>query len=339
MPANPQKSDLAERLGHMIEKPDPGRFNELALALFAFQFTSNSPYQRFARHLDRTPENVTRWQEIPAVPTSAFKLPDIPLTCGLPTSTTFLTSGTTAETKGAHHFPDTHRYELSIQNGWPFSDELPPFFLAPPPSEAPHSSLTHMFACLNSGDSSRFLLRNSRFHLAPLYEYLRSSEPIFLMGTALAFLHLMETIGPIALPAGSQLLETGGYKGTSRTLAKPDFYQQLAAFFDLPLDQLHNEYGMTELSSQAYATGPNGNHRFPPWCRHLILNPETQQPAREGQPGYLVLHDLANLHSVAAIQTQDFAIAQPDGSFTLLGRDPSALPRGCSRTIDQALSR
>ncbi len=323
----------------MIANPDPDRFNEIALTLFAFQFSTNQPYRQFARSLARTPDSVTCWQDVPAVPTSAFKLPRLPLTCGAPIRTTFLTSGTTSETKGAHHLPDTSVYDFSIRQAWPFADLLPALFLAPSPADAPHSSLSHMFAVLNNGDSSRFVLRDSRFHLAPLFDHLRTGTPLFLMGTALAFLHLMETHGPLPLPPGSRLLETGGYKGTSRTLAKADLYQQLATFFNLPPDHLHNEYGMTELSSQAYATGPEGTHRFPPWCRTLVLDPETQEPAPEGQAGYLVLHDLANLHSVAAIQTQDFALANPDGSFTLLGRDPSALPRGCSRTIDHALSR
>jgi hypothetical protein len=341
MPATPPSpsESVISGIRTLIETGDSSSFNEIAVALFARQYSANKPYQNFARHLNQTPENTTRWQDIPALPTSAFKLPDHPLTCGSATQTTFLTSGTTTEKKGAHHFPDTELYELSIRHGWPFSTDLPSFFLAPPPSEAPHSSLTHMFATLNPSDDSRFLLREAKFHLAPLFDHLRTGEPLFLMGTALAFLHLMETLGPIALPEGSRLLETGGYKGTSRTLAKADFYQQLSSFFTLPQNHLHNEYGMTELSSQAYSTGPDGTHRFPPWCRHLILDPETQLPADEGQVGYLVLHDLANFHSVAAIQTQDFAVGHFDGSFTLLGRDPGALPRGCSRTIDHALTR
>ena len=342
MPLNPDLSAStppADLVRELIEHPAPDRFNKVALSLFTFQFSRNLPYQRFAQSLGRTPETVTRWQDVPAVPTSAFKLPDHPVTCGDPIETTFLTSGTNTESKGAHHFPDTSLYDLSIRHGWPLPTGLPTFFLAPSPAEAPTSSLAHMFARINSGATTHFLLRDSKFHLGPLFHHLATREPLFLMGTALAFLHLMEILGPVPLPAGSHLLETGGYKGTSRTLAKSDFYQHLATFFDLPPDHLHNEYGMTELSSQAYATGPAGSHRFPPWCRHLILDPETQEPAPHGQPGYLVLHDLANLHSVAAIQTQDFALAQADGSFTLLGRDPGALPRGCSRTIDHALTR
>jgi hypothetical protein len=47
--------------------------------------------------------------------------------------------------------------------------------------------------------------------------------------------------------------------------------------------------------------------------------------------------DLANLWSVLAVLTQDLAIAQPDGGFLLLGRDPEALPRGCSRAMDELM--
>jgi len=310
------------------------------LGLFDYQFQKNIPYRHYCLRLNRSPGTVSAWTEIPAVPTNSFKYPDFPLTCGGGVTKTFLTSGTTTETRGSHHFPDTSLYEHSLTRAWQNTrfPDLPTFFLAPSADESPQSSLSHMFHHLNTGGPGSFLLQKSNFNLLPLFRHLDTGKPLFLMGTALAFLHLIETHTPLPLPPGSQLLETGGYKGTTHSLSKPDFYQQLASFFNLPPQQIHNEYGMTELSSQAYATGPDGYHRFPPWCRHLILDPETALEVPSGQPGYLQLHDLANLHSVAAIRTQDFAIGQPDGSFTLIGRDPGALPRGCSRTIDHALS-
>jgi hypothetical protein len=332
-----QKNDLTGRLHAFIRDSNADSFEDLSLAIFGFQFRHNLPYQAFVRHRIRTPDSVTSWQGIPPVPSIAFKLPDHPLTCGGPSQKTFLTSGTTTEARGAHHFPDLSLYELAIDYHWPLPN-LPPLFLAPSPLENPQSSLSHMFAHLNPGDDSHFLLRNSKFHLLPLFHELEKGHPIFLMGTALAFLHLMASLGPLPLPSGSHLLETGGYKGTSHSLSKPEFYQSLSSFFEISPTRIHNEYGMTELSSQAYATGSGGRHRFPHWCRHHILDPETDLPLPPGNPGYLVIHDLANLHSVAAIRTQDFAIGHDDGSFTLLGRDPGALPRGCSRTIDHALS-
>ena len=336
MTAQSASTPLAERLSEFILEETNGDFQTLALEIHAKQLEENAPYRAYS-NLTAPSSPLKNWQDIPAVPTSAFKLAAHPLTCRAAITTTFLTSGTTTEVRGSHHFPETELYELAIDQGWPLP-KLPTFFLAPSNLEAPQSSLSHMFAHLNSGNDSHFLLRDSKFHLAPLFHHLPSGQPICLMGTALAFRHLMEIHGPIPLPTGSHLLETGGYKGTSITLSKPAFYDQLSSFFSIPHAQIHNEYGMTELSSQAYATGPDGRHRFPHWCRHLILDPESGQPLPPGELGYLIIHDLANLHSVAKIRTQDFAIGHPDGSFTLIGRDPGALPRGCSRTIDHALS-
>jgi len=313
-------------------------FEDLARDLFKHQFAKQLPYQRYCRLLGVSPDSVNSWREIPAVPTSAFKLSEHPLSQG---ETTFLTSGTTTEIKGAHHFPDTNTYDLAALTQWQAHlPELPLYFLSPSPAESPQSSLVHMFGhldrALNSGNGTSFLLKESRFHLAPL-SFLE--EPIILAGTALAFLHLCESHQAISLPKGSLILETGGYKGTARTLAKREFYQQLSEFFALPESAIANEYGMTELSSQAYARGPEGSHRFPAWCRYQIISPETGRALPPGEMGYLQLLDLANIHSVAAIRTQDFAIGISDDSFSLIGRDPGALPRGCSRSTDDALSR
>ena len=75
-----------------IHNPHGKDFNALALAVFAQQFQLNLPYQRFCRTRGQTPDTITRWQDIPAVPTVAFK--ELDLTCG-PPEKIFLTSGTT----------------------------------------------------------------------------------------------------------------------------------------------------------------------------------------------------------------------------------------------------
>jgi hypothetical protein len=56
-----------------------------------------------------------------------------------------------------------------------------------------------------------------------------------------------------------------------------------------------------------------------------------------GEIGLLRIVDLANLWSVLAVQTQDLAMALTEGGFLLLGRDPAALPRGCSRATDELM--
>jgi hypothetical protein len=133
-------------------------------------------------------------------------------------------------------------------------------------------------------------------------------------------------------------METGGYKGSGRELAKQDLYRMFEDYLGLPGEMIINEYGMTELSSQFYTRGLGSPHRAPPWLKALVIDVETGREAAVGEAGTLRIFDLANVNSVLAIETQDLAIRREDG-FELLGRDPEALPRGCSRAADEFLRR
>ena len=136
------------------------------------------------------------------------------------------------------------------------------------------------------------------------------------------------------LPENSWLLETGGYKGTQNTITKPELYAQLETKFGVPSEHIINEYSMTELSSQFYTTGLSNVHQGPAWARVRIIHPVTGHEVAEGETGCIVIYDLANIDSVLAIQTQDLAIKHPNHTFQLIGRDPAALPKGCSIPAD-----
>ena len=109
-------------------------------------------------------------------------------------------------------------------------------------------------------------------------------------------------------------------------------------YLELAPDDIINEYSMTELSSQFYTRGLGRAHEGAPWVRAIVINPETGSEVEVGETGVLRIFDLANLGSVLAIETQDLAIRRERG-FELLGRDPGALPRGCSRVADERLRR
>jgi hypothetical protein len=128
-------------------------------------------------------------------------------------------------------------------------------------------------------------------------------------------------------------METGGYKGRSRTMPRAELHGLLQRHLGLDAAAIVCEYGMCELSSQAYDTvagawGPRSFH-FPPWARVRILSPETGAEIPAGEPGLVCICDLANAWSVAAIQTADLGVARGEG-FELLGRAERAEPRGCS---------
>ena len=149
-----------------------------------------------------------------------------------------------------------------------------------------------------------------------------------------AFLDFFEWLGDrqMTLPAGSQAVETGGYKGSQRSMSKPELYECFHQRLGFALDSITNEYGMTELSSQFYTRGLGHPHTGGHWVRARVLDPQSGQEVREGEMGVLRIFDLANLGSVLALQTRDLAIRR-GGAFELIGRDPAALPRGCSRTV------
>lgn len=318
-------------------------FETLSRRVFQHQYQNNPQYRNYCVSKEVTPENTDHWTQIPALPTDAFKYPDLPIV-SFPIGQkkhTFLTSGTTTDRRGAHLFPSLDLYEASIHSAWRGLN-LPEMacavFLTPTAEEAPQSSLSHMMHVLAPvvADQSVWLhTPDGGLDISKLKKHAAEGRPLYLFGTALAFLQVFDQLtAPLLLPEGSLALETGGYKGSHRQLQKAELYSIFEEKFGLPNNSIINEYSMTELSSQFYTRGIGNTHQGPPWARIRVIDPRTGLQADAGMPGYLVVYDLANLHSVMAIQTQDIAIAHGDRSFTLLGRDPSALPRGCSRAAD-----
>ncbi|HTR43613.1 MAG TPA: hypothetical protein VMH87_18530, partial [Pseudomonadales bacterium] len=81
--------------------------------------------------------------------------------------------------------------------------------------------------------------------------------------------------------------------------------------------------------SQAYDTGSKGTFHFPSWTRVQIISPETGAEVADGETGLIRIFDLANVFSVAAVQTEDLGVRRGSG-FELFGRAALAEPRGCS---------
>ncbi|HEY5892599.1 MAG TPA: hypothetical protein VIT91_05150 [Chthoniobacterales bacterium] len=315
-----------------------GVFEELALEVFRFQRQFNEPFRQFCEY-NGVPESLDNWEKIPAVPQQAFKLSRLTTFPHSAAIREFRTSGTTGEGYGSHFFADLTLYEAAISAGWNHAGlpHFPAYCLTPNPSDAPHSSLAHMMGRF----SKRFFIEHGALKSGRLRSELGTEDrPVMLLGTALAFLNWMERENaPMPLPPGSLVMETGGYKGSGRMLEKAAFYDQLAEFFALPAKSLVNEYGMTELSSQFYARGVGNPHRGGPWIRFRVIDPATGQPVAPGERGVLQLFDLANVGSAVAILTEDLAQDLGDEGFLLLGRDPAAVARGCSRAVDEMLGR
>jgi hypothetical protein len=235
------------------------------------------------------------------------------------------------------------------------------FSLTPNKTAAPQSSLVHMFESIGrlerftrceffgtiAGDGSWALDLGALQH--GLEQVAAQAQPIMLVGTAFSFVHLLDHLVDqrlaFALPADSRVLETGGYKGWSRSLPKSELHWLIGGLLGVSGRNIICEYGMAELSSQAYdrlpvsalasqerGIGDENFYRrfcFPPWVRAEIISPETGSAVPEGQVGLIRVFDLANVYSVMAIQTEDLAVRRGAG-FELIGRASQAEPRGCS---------
>jgi hypothetical protein len=132
-----------------------------------------------------------------------------------------------------------------------------------------------------------------------------------------------------ALPPGSRVMETGGFKGRARVVNRDELYARTCDAFGLRLESIVAEYGMTELTSQYYDAAPPDSHKAgPPWLRARVVGLEGSTLAFD-RIGALVHVDLANRSSCIAIQTEDLGMRTADG-LVLIGREREAPPRGCS---------
>ena len=356
-------------------------FEPWAQRVFAYQLETNPVYAAYVRKRGGTPSRAVPWNEIPWVPTSAFKA--VPLVSGDSSRVqrVFRTSGTTdAERRGEHHVLDLDLYRNSLipnmrrhvygcgpdrqgeldRQGGPEGEGpvLPILALAPAPADVPDSSLSFMLGValdgLSGGEGGFFVTEDGRIDggglCDALVEATARGTAIILAGTAFAFVHwldwLKEGSAGFDLPRGSVIMETGGFKGRSRVLERPELYASLSEAHGVPLEAIVNEYGMTELLSQFY-DGPiagalgmaleDRRHVPPPWVRTRVLDPITLSPAPPGEPGLLCHYDLANAGSVMAVLTEDLGVAVEEG-FRVFGRIQGAEPRGCSVAMDDLLS-
>jgi hypothetical protein len=334
---------IRQLLGPMDEE----KWDGLARELFAWQFARVPAYRRLCWARGVTPATLISWRQIPAMPQSLFKQEKLFSHGSAKPGAVYETSGTTTGQPGRQHLLYTDIYRaVSVEGARRaglFAADPQLYFLTPSPKEARHSSLSAMFGFWSGGGTETkpwFLVRNGKFEFDRLREVLERAvlarRPVALCGTAFSFVHLLDAWAgqpPLRLPPGSCLLETGGFKGRSREVSKPELYAELGRMFSTPDNAIWNEYGMSELSSQAYARGTSGLHLTPPWARVLIWDPATDREVAVGRRGLVRWIDLANVDSVLAVQTLDIAERTTHG-FRLVGRLARTEPRGCSLSAE-----
>ena len=302
-----------------------GCFNALADAVCDWQSTAIPAYGR----LVKSRAWAGGWRTAPLVPTSLYRDLDLTAASPRPLAATFRTSGTTGEgLRGTRRVPDLTLYHAAMVQ--PFvdyvlaGDRTPTLWwsLIPAAHELPDSSLSHMTSALSEMFASEVVRTRPT-----------SREPVVVMTTAFALMQHLDATGPEAPPLapGSRMMLTGGFKGRSRELDETALMALIEARLGIPPDDVVAEYGMTELTSQAYGRPLVG----PPWLKIRVVDPATGADLEPGQRGLVAFFDLLNLDNVSAVLTSDLGVLDRTGGLQLLGRAPGAILRGCSLTAEE----
>lgn len=309
---------------------DTAAFDAAALDVFRRQAAECPPYREYLRHIGVRPERVDDLRQIPFLPIGLFKTHDI-YCGGTAPEAVFTSSATSGMTPSRHPMRSLSLYEQAFRTAFRTFYGAPSrwslYALLPNYLRRKGSSLVYMAdRLLSDCGSGGFYLDD---YDALLRDMDADPKPKILLGVSYALWDLAERYAPKL--RNTVVMETGGMKGYREELPKAEFHRILCEAFGV--DAIHSEYGMAELTSQAYSAGGN-RFRCPAWMRVLardVNDPFDLLPP--GTRGGLNIVDLANYWSCAFIQTEDAGRVDADGSFVIEGRIDHAEIRGCNLLV------
>ena len=313
----------------------PDRFEHIALEIFRFQHDQNRVYRQFCEALHISPSSVKSLGDIPFMPVSFFKNHEV-VSGSFTPEAVFESSGTTATGNSKHLVKSLDLYRQSFLHGFelfygPVS-EWCILALLPSYLERQNSSLVLMMDELiraSGHPESGFYLYDHIRLVDTVKKNEQAGKKTLLMGVTFALLDLAEEF---ATPLRhTVVMETGGMKGRRKEITREEVHKVLQQAWGL--SEIHSEYGMSELLSQAYSRG-RGLFECPPWLRIVLRDeddPLTLKPLMgQLQSGLINVVDLANIYSCSFIATDDLGKQHADGSFEVIGRMDSSDVRGCS---------
>jgi phenylacetate-coenzyme A ligase PaaK-like adenylate-forming protein len=309
-------------------------FELMALAVFQYQYQHNKVYRQWCQLIGVDVQQIQHSTQIPFLPISFFKTHIVTTTTFTP-ATIFESSKTTGAQSSKHFIKDVQLYEQSFLQAfemfygntkdWCFIGLLPSYL------ERNNASLVYMVQTLIAQSNiaaSGFYLHDLDKLYTTLQQLEVNKQPTILFGVTFALLDFAEKY---SLPLQHTIvMETGGMKGRRAEQTRLEVHQLLQESF--ATQQIHSEYGMTELLSQAYAK-ENGQYFCAPWMKVFVRNEDDPLQVKTTGKGVLNIIDLANIHSCSFIATDDVGTIQKDGSFEVHGRIDNSDIRGCSLMV------
>jgi hypothetical protein len=292
-------------------------------------------YKEFCDFLKVEKKSVKTLEQIPFLPIQFFKNHNLVSNTN-EIQETFTSSGTTGMIASKHLVTDVSLYKQSYRNAFSeFYGNIEDYaILALLPSylERSGSSLIYMVKDLielSNNQDSGFYLHNHDDLITKLVELDNAGQNILLIGVTYALLDLVEK-QKYELK-NTIIMETGGMKGKRKEMIREELHEILCDGFGV--QNIHSEYGMTELLSQAYSLG-NGIFECPSWMQILIRDTEDAMTyVNNGKTGGINVIDLANINSCSFIATQDLGKKYPNNSFEVLGRFDNSDIRGCNLMV------
>lgn len=307
---------------------------EIYLALYHYQYEYSSIYQSYCKYLGR-PKNLNNFKEIPFLPISLFKTNLISSSLSIPLKY-FASSGTTGQQRSKHYITDIGIYEKSFLHNFKQTFGNPHDYsilgLLPSYLEQEESSLVYMVDYLirkSTKFGGGFYLHNFEDLQKKIIENEARQISTILFGVTYALLDFAEAF-PMPLHYCT-IIETGGMKGRKKELTRIEVHQQLCKSFNL--ENIHSEYGMTELFAQSYSKGQGiySQNDLLQICIREDDDPfELSFKTEKNKTGLLNIIDLSNIDSCSFIATDDIAVLYENGDFTIEGRADNSDIRGCS---------
>ena len=307
-------------------------FTNLALDLYQRHLGHQGIYAEWVKLLHKSDKTVHCIEDIPFLPISLFKHHIISLFDEH--QKTFTSSSTTGQGISKHYFYALQDYVLTFRKGFEMIYKKESFdtlvALLPGYIDRQGSSLVYMVDDLmkeHVGDGAFF---KNNYEEAAIYieEQTIKNKKVLLFGVTFGLLNLLELNTNINWNFVT-VIETGGMKGHGKELTRSELYEKLESKWSGV--RLDSEYGMTELTSQAYAIKNTGRFYPPTWMKVLIKDKsDPQEILGFHKTGKICIIDLANYHSCPFIETDDLGRLYPDGSFEVLGRIDHSDIRGCN---------
>lgn len=317
-------------LDRIFKLQEEREFEALALSVFHRQAEQCAPYREYIERMGIDPHAVQRIDQIPFLPIRLFKTHEVYCGAKAP-EVVFTSSATTGMTPSRHPMASLALYERAFTEafrrfyGEPSEWSL--YGLLPNYLQRKGSSLVYMAdRLIQACGSGGFYLDEYERLIADL---VADPKPKILLGVSYALWDLAERYAPKL--QNTIVMETGGMKGHREELPKEAFHKILCEAFGV--ERIHSEYGMAELTSQAYSKGEN---RFycPAWMRVAVRDVNDPLDVRfEAGRGGLNIIDLANYYSCSFLQTEDVARRYADGSFEVEGRIDHSEIRGCNLLV------